>query len=160
SLLLLATLVGAAPGAQPKEEAPATSSASPGEEPANDEGDQKGDVVPGVVRYVDSSGEVHYTNDPAAVPRGSRTSQVRGGQLSEISHRPARAQAARGPETPPFPPEVASQAPYAPDLPSAEEEYWRGRFREANGRVAELEASLATDRELARQLEPFSVYGG
>jgi hypothetical protein len=128
---------------------PTTPEEAPSEEPAqNAEGSTaaSSDVLPGVYRYVDAEGEVHYTNNLSDVPKGTQVAAVKGGTLSEISHHPS------GMARPSRP------SPNARQAPSQEEMEWREHFGAARREVSRLEAMVNADRRLERQLAPASVY--
>lgn len=109
-----------------------------------------------VYSWTDAEGTTHFTDDPAAVPRGVRASPVEGVGMSVVRGAPRPA---------PAPP--ADAAPDAGVVrirrerkdPAAEERSWREAFRAAHATVRELEASVAAGAREVEEINGLPVRG-
>jgi hypothetical protein len=107
-----------------------------------------------VYRWVDGKGEVHYTNDPASIPKGVKATPTEGDDLSMVVHSGNRAEpAARregAQESSPSPqggvsPQDGASAGSgtAPgNWPEGAEQVWRERFTRARSKVEQARRQL------------------
>ena len=98
-----------------------------------------------IYRWVDASGEVHYTNNPSSIPpelkKGAKVTQ--GDDLLVVQPvrepRAADKQKPSGPEAPP-------PSPGVPAPEASDEALWRDRFRKGREEISWLEAQAQADR--------------
>lgn len=101
-----------------------------------------------IYRWVDGKGEVHYTNDPASIPKGVKATPTEGADLSMVVHSGDGAEpAAQRAEPPPSSPSPqgdssASSGKGQGKWPDGAEQVWRERFIRARSKVEQVQRQL------------------
>jgi hypothetical protein len=109
-----------------------------------------------VYSWTDAEGTTHFTDNPAAVPKGVRAAPVAGVGVSVVPGAPR-----------PPPPAPAEAAPDAGVVrirrerkdPAAEERGWREAFRAAHERVRQLEEAVAAGVREVEEINGLPVRG-
>src|SRR4051812_34651817 len=107
-----------------------------------------------IFRWTDDEGEVHYTNDPDAIPANKRTKAkvTKGTELGHVNAVDGKdgkdSKKKRVP--PPVDSEASKGAPIEvamPAEPEESEQTWRAAFRQAHEKIEGLERGLERDRQ-------------
>jgi hypothetical protein len=101
-----------------------------------------------VYSWTDKSGVEHFTDDLKAVPRGVKVRTTEGTEISRIENdvkKPAPTA------------QVVVASPNEPAAPSIAEETWRRLFREARGKIINLEDEIEADRKKVEEVNGLPV---
>lgn len=110
-------------------------------------------VLAQIYTWTDKSGEVHYTDDPATIPKGVKAKTTEGEDITTVEAAPRSA-----------PPRTTRQSSSASSGASreskrdADEQYWRSSFRNARERIASLQAQVDADQQVVGD-NPLQVWG-
>jgi hypothetical protein len=106
-----------------------------------------------IYSWTDASGTVHYTDDPATIPKAAKVQKTEGQPITTIEAPPAAKPAPRAAERAP-----RSDPKSGAGSDAAAEQRWRARFREAKEKIAALEAQIDADTKIVGD-DPLVVYG-
>lgn len=104
-----------------------------------------------IYRWVDGKGEVHYTNDPASIPKGVKPTTTEGEDLSMVVHSDSGAEPAPSPRAQESSPPDSARPQGSPSAssdeaprswPAGAEQVWRERFARARSKVEQVQRQL------------------
>jgi hypothetical protein len=97
-----------------------------------------------IYKWVDSHGDVHYTDDPSTLPKQAKPRVTEGGDISRISSSLSDAAAVvPAGARQPGPRRDADRATPEPPAPGGREErFWRKRFLVAHERIARIQRQI------------------
>jgi hypothetical protein len=94
-----------------------------------------------IYSWVDKDGEEHFTDDPATIPAKARRRTTAGEPISTVGKEGRDGGADEVPA-------ARSSSAAEPDAPTVSELRWRGLFRAAYEKIADLEQAVESDRHL------------
>ncbi|MBM4377963.1 MAG: DUF4124 domain-containing protein [Deltaproteobacteria bacterium] len=110
-----------------------------------------------IYSWTDADGTTHFTDNPAAVPRGKSARPVAGTGVSVVPAEKQEAPPAAASAPPSAPAKVQPQVPKAD--PREAERGWRTRFQEACARIERLEQAVAEDAKVVEEVSGLPITG-